>query len=113
MTSIGAWVGRLGELDLLGTWDRQVEQDGELQHPAEGDEREVLGRGRHGALARVATSAQLASGELAPERLERPQIDVGDACGLVGPFDEGQEVAQVDGVLGERLGAAALVELIL
>ena len=113
MPGVRARVGGLGELDFLGSRNWQVEQDAELEQPAERDEVKVLRGGRNWSLASVPAREEPAARQVAPVGLQDPDVDVFEpGLGTV-TLHEPQELHEKAFVPRKRRLAAALVAQLL
>src|SRR5207245_7734660 len=113
MAKVRARVGRLGELDLLGARNRQVEEDPELEKAAQRDQVQVLARGRDRPLAGVAPREKTAARQVAPIGLQDPYVDVLDPRRGAVAADEVEELDEKALVARQRGIAAAFVAQLL
>src|SRR2546428_9744812 len=110
---VGTWIGRLGELDLLRSRDRQVQQDPELEKAAQRDQVQVLRGGRNWFLTRVAAREEPTAREVAREGLQDAEIDVLHPRVSAVPPDELDELQKEPLVPRQRRFAPSFVAQLL
>src|SRR5205823_4564473 len=106
---VGARVGSLRELDLLGRGNGKIDEHAELEQPTERDEMEVLARRGDRALADVGSGEKPPAGEVARVRLQDPDVDVADPRCRAVATDEVEELDEEALVPRKRRLAPAFV----